>query len=465
MASSQITPDSFMQAKQPGLTPDDFMKDKTGFGFPKGHQPATLPNVTNDDIKSAGTTALHYLPAALATGAAMFQPELLPVAGGFWSTAAAATGLAAAGGAAGSAIEQGVESATGMEDRPRGVGEFGLRLGKEAVKQGAMEFGGRLVAKPFEFIAGKFTPGHLMQSAIKPSTSLEVAKRDQILGTALREGVPASEGGYHKLRAAITDLTGQIDAKIAAKSPDLGAVINPKTVASRLDALIDFYEKQAAPAEDLAAIKGVREQFLKRHSYDAPFTKIRLGTDDAAGGFVPTGEGKTRIYQDMTLSEAQAEKRGTQRFNAEKLGDRGTARDEAEKSLAYSLKEQISALFPEVQGLNARDSEMLALEEQLRRFVGREGNKNRIGLIPTVAAAGTGLFGAASGNRTEEGIGAGGLLTMSILALDNPEIKSRLAIALAKAAKSRIGAGVHLVGSRLGKELPAAAGRALTPAQ
>ena len=446
-------------------------------GVPKGDKPATLPNVTNEDMSGWGKTALHALPAVAATGAAIFQPELLPVAGGFLSELGAATGLAAAGGAAGSAVEQGTELATGMEERPRSFGEFSKRLGKEAAYQGGMEAGGRLVAKPFSFIGGivknKLNPSALMQGAIKPTTTAEAITGRGIPGTSvpemmettLREKILPTKQGYTKLIGHITELTKQIDAAVAAKSPQLGSVISPKTVASRLDALIDFYEAQAAPAEDLAAIKGVRDQFLSRHSEPFIGPLPQAYRESSMFGSMPLGEPVPRpqVETPMTLSEAQAEKRGTQRFNANKFGERGTARDEAEKSLAFSLKEQIVGLFPELQALNARDSSMLALEDQLRRMVIRQGNKNVLGLVPAMGAATsvvTGMLGGSTGEEAGAGGGAA-LLTAAIMMMDNPEVKGKLALALYKAGKSRLGNITVKAGARLGKELPAVAGRAL----
>jgi hypothetical protein len=450
-----------------------------GPSAPQGIDPPkspTLPEVTNKDIARLG----KYLPAVAATTAAIFQPELLPAVGWLGSTAAA-TGLAAGGGALGSVAEQGLEVAAGSPGAPKNTGEFMKRLGKEGLEQGAYEAGGRAIAAPFGFMAGmigkKLGPQSLMQGAIKPSTRLEaIAGRgvpgtsaDEIVGTAIREGIPPSREGYGKLLAAINETTAEIDKSIAAKSPNLGAVISPQAVAKRLDALVDFYENQAAPAEDIAIIKGVRDQFLGKHSVQAPFSVVRPSGPQTSQGFqwtgkiVPTGQtGSTTVYNDLTLAEAQAEKRGTQRFNASSFGTRGTARAEAEKSLAYGLKEQIVNLFPEVTALNTKDSAMLALEDELRRFVIRQGNKNVIGLIPAVAGGVAGAWHMATGSEgqgTGE-LGAGGLLALSIMAIDNPEIKGKLAIALARAAKNRVASGAIKITGRLGKELPSAGIRA-----
>lgn len=387
--------------------------------FPKGNQPATLPDVTNEDLAAAGKKALGYLPAVGATAGVILAP------GGFLPAIAAA----ALGGAAGSTVQQ------GFEGFPHGAVGTAQEAGAEGLRQGAYEVGGRVLAKPLTWLASKFMPRRLYQSAVKPSTTLKVAERNRVLDTGLNEGIPASEAGYEKLTSAIDDLNGQIADKIAAKSQDIGSVIDPRAITARLEALEEFYAKQVNADADLKAVQAVKKNFLEKHSYQAPYTKIRPGTEETTGSFVPVGTGKTTVYEPMTLAEAQAEKQATYVMNRKKYGQLSAAQDEAEKNLARGLKEEIVALFPEVSALNARDSSLIALEQQLRRFVGREGNKNVVGLIPAILGTGTGL---ATGHGVEGGA-AGAMMSAAIFALDNPGIKTTLAIALRKAGQSRIG--------------------------
>lgn len=426
----------------------------------------TLPNVTNQQIKHAGVEALKWLPAVGATGAALFQPELAPVAANFWAEAAAAGGAAAIGGAAGRAVELGGRAAAG-EPVPQGIGALAKDVGGEALKQGAIEFGGRVVTEPvFGWLGRKFGPEAMMQSAIKPSTRLEVGASGKLaapskaslagnMATHLREAIPASEGGYRKLIAAVNETTAEIDKQVATKSPQLGAVISPSNIAKRLDAMIQHYEDQAYPDADIATIRKVRDSFMARHSTAAPYTTIAPNPygGGVTGGFVPTGSGVTMTEQAMTLAEAQAEKRGTYKFNQRAYGQLSDAQAEAEKQLAFGLKEQIAQIFPEIQALNAKDTALLQIEDDLRRFVVREGNKNRVGLIPAIVGS-----AAATAGLTEGHAAGGGVLALTILALDNPVIKSNLAIALARA---RASIGGRALG-RLGKEALPSIGRALT---
>src|SRR5690242_12623943 len=75
--------------------------------YPKGGKlPDTLPDITNDDLKRWGRSALDYLPAIAGTGAAIFAPEALPaypLVSGMIS--------AGAGGLAGEGVRQGTLAA------------------------------------------------------------------------------------------------------------------------------------------------------------------------------------------------------------------------------------------------------------------------------------------------------------------------------------------------------------------
>ena len=395
--------------------------DKAGHGTP----------ITRDNL-------IGMIPMAAGIAAVPFTEGLsmLPAMG--------ATGLI---GAAGKGLELGVRKLTGEWGESNG--EFGGKapsakeaaedIGLEGLLYAGTELGGRMVGAGIEAIGKKLAPRRLYQGIIKPSTTLKPAVRDQLLETGLRHEVMPNESGYNDLVQDITRLTKQIDAKIASKSGSIGDVIDPRSISRRLDALVKFYKQQAAPEEDIQAIEAVREQFLRKHSYDAPFTNVRPMDPDAGSGYVPTGKGKTRVYEPMNLESAQAEKRTTQIMNRKKYGEMGSARDEAEKQLAYALRRKITQLYPEIAALNKEDQGMFMLERELRRYVGREGNKNVIGLIP--ASTGKGLWATA------------------IAAIDNPEIKARLAFAIRRAHNTPILG--RTLGAMTPKRLLVGGGRAL----
>jgi hypothetical protein len=261
-------------------------------------------------------------------------------------------------------------------------------------------------------------------------------KRAAIIETGLRERIPVSEEGFDLTGARIEALSQEISNRIKGRSQQLGPVIDPQDVAKRLDDVTEFFKKQVNNPADLAEIEAVRKNYLTKHSRQVPFTKIQPGMQ---GGYVPAGKGMARVDVPMTLAEAQAEKQATYAINRKKYGQLGAAQTESEKALARGTKEMIEKFYPELKELNARDGALIDLDEQLGRFTAREGNKKILGLIPATLGASAGIFGGVLSDHPTEGTGLGGALALTLLALENPNIKSRLAIALARAAKTKAG--------------------------
>jgi len=171
------------------------------------------------------------------------------------------------------------------------------------------------------------------------------------------------------------------------------------------------------PAADLSALEASKREFLNKHTDQAPYTKIAPSLDE--GGFVPNGEGSTPVERPLTLAEAQAEKVGTYRQLKDKAyGELKSSSIEAQKALARGLKEDVYAQYPELQALGAREGALIDLEGQLERYAARHGNRDAIGIgTPLKMIAGGKVAGMLAG------------------ALEFPGVKSRLAIALNRAAQ------------------------------
>jgi hypothetical protein len=139
----------------------------------------------------------------------------------------------------------------------------------------------------------------------------------------------------------------------------------------------------------------------------------------------------------MNAGDAQAMKQGTYRVLKGKFGEQGSAAVEGQKDLARGLKEEIATQFPEINGLNAGESSLLNLQPALERAVNRISNHQAIGI-------GTPIAGGAAKALT--GSGSVGVVA-SVLkgVLDNPEFKSKLAIAVSKGAKIPIGSAIARV--------------------
>lgn len=323
------------------------------------------------------------------------------------------------------------DRATGLVRAPqvaRGIGQ-GVGLIASSSPKNIMEPIATKVAETVGKIPvpEKLTPEGLYASSLKirPGIKGGVPARDAVVKTGLREGVPVSRGGFDKTGKLVDELLADDAAKIAPVSAKLGPDINPLDVTKPVNRLKPTFENQVNPSADLNAIKDAKSEFLDKHSTSAPYTTI-APNPYGGNGMVPTGSGAVKTKQPFTVADAQTEKTGTYRQLRGKYGELGSANIEAQKQLARGLKDEITKRVPGLNGV--RESELIALEEQLGRFVAREGNKNTVGLIPSVLAAGSGalVHGA-------EGAASGGLATLAIMALDNPAIKSRIAIALDRA--------------------------------
>lgn len=304
----------------------------------------------------------------------------------------------------------------------------------------------------------KLTPRGLYNSSLKmPPVAVKPAERDAIVATGIREGIPVSRSGFDEAGRRVEGINAEIAEKIAAKSDELGPDIKPLDVTKPVNRLRPVFAEQVNPEADTAAINRSKAEFLRKHTTEAPYTKIEPSLEGA--GYAAVGKGTTKTKQPLTVSEAQAEKQGTYRQLRKKYGELGSADVESQKALARGLKDEIVKRVPEIAKLNARDGALIALEEQLARFVGREGNKNLVGLIPAVIGTGGGIL---AGHSLEGGI-AGMLGTAAVLAMDNPAIKSRIAIALDRAKKlkgpAKIGArgitAAGTIGNVAGLDAPA----------
>lgn len=244
------------------------------------------------------------------------------------------------------------------------------------------------------------TPEGAYLSALKASTTLSEAERAQLAKTAIEEKIPVTREGLDMLNQRISDVNQAIKNEIAANP---NRPINKFAVANRLNKTAEIFSDQPAPGSDLQSISDIGNEFLRN----------------------PRGEMQPGV---MSAEGAQKMKQGTYRILAGKYGEQGSAAVEAQKALARGLKEEIANQFPELAKLNARDSKLLDLQPVLERAVSRIGNHQLIGIgTPVTAAAGKAVTGS---NQ------AGAALGLMKAVLDNPSVKSQLAISLAKAGLS-----------------------------
>lgn len=263
------------------------------------------------------------------------------------------------------------------------------------------------------------TPEAAYESALKPSTTLSESQRANVVSAGLKNEIPVSKAGFEKLGDLIDDYNQKIKAVIDS---DPNRPIDTNAVATRADQAKAKFAKQVNAGGDLAAIDASKQQFL---------------TEQGATPGNPAPP--------MPAVDAQAMKQGTYSVLRGKFGEQGSAAVEAQKALARGLKEEIANQFPEISALNSAESKLLDLQPILERAVNRISNHQSIGI-------GTPIAGAAA--KAVTGSGSIGVVASTLKAvLDNPAMKSRLAIMVSKGAKipiSQAAAKVRAYSAALG---------------
>jgi plasmid stability protein len=226
--------------------------------------------------------------------------------------------------------------------------------------------------------------------------------------TGLQEGIPVSAAGLEKLSGLVDDLNQQISGKIQAAGPK--RQISPGQAVQNTRDLESRFQNQVNPTADLDAISTSREDFLNQ-----------LRPQGVPGGAI----------RNLTAEQAQAMKQGTYaQLKTRAYGELKSATVEAQKALARGLKEELAAQFPEIDALNAREGQLLQLEPAIEKAVQRIANHQLIGIGTPIAG---GAVGMVTGSRPLAAVTG-----MMKAVLDNPVVKSRLAIRISKGSGGRI---------------------------
>lgn len=284
------------------------------------------------------------------------------------------------------------------------------------------------------------TPEEAYESALKPSTTLSPEERSAVIKTGLENEIPVSKGGLEKLSDKIEGLNQAIKDEIAS---DPNRPIDPNKVATRTDLVKGKFANQVNAQGDLNAIESSKQQFLEEQGAkpgQVATPPRPTGLLDAQGNPVMdsgTPSQPPTPAPPMNAVDAQKMKQGTYRVLSGKFGEQGSASVEAQKALARGLKEEIANQFPEISKLNADESRLLDLQPVLEKAVNRISNQQAVGI-------GTPIAGAAT--KAVTGSGSAGVVA-SILksVLDNPNVKSRLAIAISRSSKIPIAQAMQRV--------------------
>ncbi len=245
-----------------------------------------------------------------------------------------------------------------------------------------------------ETLIPKELPEKFYASAAKFSTALKPEERIGQIQTGIREKITPTFKGYQKLKGIVDDINGQV--KNIIDDSGIGKEVDPNKVVQRLNDLRKFYGNSTDPAPYMKVIDNAEEAFLKAH-------------------------GQTAI----PMAKAQLIKQTEGAIIRKSYGELAAAEIEAKKGLVRGLKEEIYAQFPELQSLNARESSLLALEDAIEKAAGRIQNWNILGLGKPMSTTAGGALGGRGGAVV-------GLLASAI---DQPYLKSKLAMALDSARK------------------------------
>lgn len=357
-----------------GLEPDPDSLSPDLKNFQQQQKQAAVQHVTS----SLQNQASGMKEGAIA-GAKMAPFMMLGPAGEAVSGAVGGGGIGLAANAATQAVGAGAIS------KLEGASNTGAGI------NAALGAAGPVAGKVLDGVAGSGAAQRLYQSALKPSTRIPAEKVASMVQTGLQEGIPIDKEGLAKLGSLIDDVNGKIQDTIDA-APN--RPINKFAVTSRLADTAQRFANQVNPNADLQAVSDAGQEFHANN---------------------PT---------QINASDAQAMKQGTYQQLGGKYGQLSSAAIEAQKALARGLKEELASQFPELDQLNAKDSQYYNLQGVLEKAVQRISNHQLIGI-------GTPLAGTAAKAMTGSNTAAVATGLMKQI-VDDPSVKSRLAIVLAK---------------------------------
>lgn len=372
----QQAPKSFMQKL--GETAEATHYGAGEFANPD-HPAHQMLSSALDDIKAGNySKGAHGLFAA----ANEFLKPATPLALASPVSAAMGYGGGYVGSKAGQAI---AEKAGATPEQATVAGDVGSLLGGAGASKAAT----------LPSAVSKLAP-RWYQSAMKPGPGTYSSEEvNRMVQTGLGEQIPVSQGGIQKINTLVSDLQDKVKAVIASNP---NAPISTKAVASRLDPLEARLSQQVNPQADVGAVQASREEFLASHPEQIP------------------------------AERAQAIKQGTYRALGDKsYGELKGATIESQKALARGIKEELATQFPEINQLNDRESKLIGLNEAVERAVRRIDNHQLIGIGTPIVAGGAGVLSKSTGM---------GMAAATIKAvIDDPFLKSKLAIAMNKAGK------------------------------
>ncbi len=253
------------------------------------------------------------------------------------------------------------------------------------------------------------------RKALKPPPTYDVGEVQKAVTGGLQGEIPVSSEGIAKR----TDLQAAGRGKIDTLVDSTGAQQNIPPPIGYLPELEQSYKlggrrSTTNPGPAIADVRQVGQGIV----------------DQLAVPPSPPGAQGPPGIRNMTAREAQNLKTGLNAELADSYGELSTATKTAKKAVVRHAKDSLNTAFPELEGLNAEQGGLIALDPLLERRVNGELNRDPMGLIPSVTA---GVVHAAT-SSVPAAMSAGFLKRV----IDTPLIRSKLAIALNRASKGAV---------------------------
>ena len=286
-----------------------------------------------------------------------------------------------------------------------GVVENLKQLPSEVGTGMAMEAGGQVTGKVVEKavrLLGKYAP-KLYESAMKPSTTLKEAIRDKRVNTALKNEIIVSKKGLAKSKDIIADINNTIKSRIEGASQGLeNAVEIDKALEPVADLSAKIFKKNINPSKDM--------RYVAKYISDVQETRPEFISVQDAQAFKQTlNKELDTFYKNLASGKATPP----------------VIEAQTKAAMADGLRAEITTMFPEVATLNAKEGALIELNKSLTQAVNRIRNREIIPLLTGIA------LGTSPSNSV--------LKALALKAVEHPEVKSRLAIALYKANAQKAG--------------------------
>jgi hypothetical protein len=248
----------------------------------------------------------------------------------------------------------------------------------------------------------------MYQSAAKFPTTMR--NRDKVTQTALDYGVTPSKGGLKK-----------VDKAIAKNEMALGAIIDEATKTGQKIPVEKVFQHMEGLYDSMGGFKaeGFKDQ-----------AAVLRVMDDAQETLMGRTHISPRELQDF---KTDLYYKVYQRRKSPEPKRREGAKTQAQQQLARGAKDVISEAVPGTTDLNRTLSDLYTIQAPVGRSAARIENTNKIPARAMFGGAAAG--GAAAGNPK-----VAAALAATAWIMDNPQLKSRMAIAINNAKKGNIGA-------------------------